>query len=155
MNMKKQRPSWDQYFMDMAHMAKTRSTCVRMAVGAVLVRDKRLLATGYNETPSGTKNCADGGCVRCTKRHNGTYKANEQKDKCICVHAEQNVILQSAYHGVSTKGSTLYSTVMPCNYCAKLLINAGVTEVVIEKHHTDKFGLTLFKRAGVTVRQIK
>ncbi|HKZ35169.1 MAG TPA: dCMP deaminase family protein [Patescibacteria group bacterium] len=149
------RPTWDQYFMEIAHVAKSRSTCIRMRVGAVLVRNKHLLATGYNETPSGTKNCVDGGCERCTKRHKGIYKANEHKDRCLCVHAEQNVILQSAYHGVSTKGSSLYSTIMPCNYCAKLLINAGIIEVVIDQHHTDKFGLTLFKRAGVIVRRLK
>ena len=149
------RPTWDQYFMEIAHVAKSRSTCIRMRVGAVLVRNKHLLATGYNETPSGTKNCVDGGCERCTKREKGIYKANEHKDRCICVHAEQNVILQSAYHGVSTKGSSLYSTIMPCNYCAKLLINAGIIEVVIDQHHTDKFGLTLFKRAGVIVRRLK
>ena len=141
--------------MEIAHVAKSRATCIRMKVGAVLVRDKHLLATGYNETPSGTKNCADGGCERCTKREKGIYKANEHKDRCICVHAEQNVILQSAYHGISTKGSILYSTIMPCNYCAKLLINAGIVEVVIDQHHTDKFGLTLFKRAGITVRRLK
>lgn len=148
------RPSWDEYFMEMAHVARQRSTCIRQQVGAVLVKDHRIIATGYSDTPAGIDNCGDGGCERCEKRNNGTYGANEHKDKCICVHAEQNALLQSAYHGVSTKGAVMYSTVTSCNNCAKMIINAGITEVVVDHAYTDEEGPKLLKKGGVKLRKI-
>lgn len=150
---KSKRPTWDEYFMAMAKVARTRSTCIRLKVGAVIVKDKRVIATGYSDTPQSVPNCGEGGCERCDKREKGIYQANEQKDKCICVHAEQNVLLQSAYHGVSTKDSTIYSTVTPCNNCAKMLINAGVTRVVISEDYSDDEGVKLLRVAGVTVEK--
>lgn len=148
------RPSWDQYFMEMAHVAKTRSTCVRGTVGSVIVKDKRMITTGYSETPAGIANCGDGGCKRCAGRQAQTIAAGQDKDKCICVHAEQNAILQSAYHGVSTKGATLYSTVAPCISCAKLIINAGISFVVCDEDHSDEEGKRLFRKVGITLTKM-
>jgi dCMP deaminase len=149
------RPNWDNYFIDLAHVVKSRSSCVRDRIGAVVVQDKRIIATGYNGTPAGVKNCSDGGCQRCMDRHNDIVKANERKDLCICIHAEMNALLQSAYHGVSTKGATLYATVAPCLQCAKSLINSGIGEIIYEGEYTDDFGLKLLMEAGVKVRRYK
>jgi dCMP deaminase len=140
--------------MEMAHVAKTRSTCLRLRVGAATVKDRRLIATGYNDTPMGITNCGDGGCERCQSRHEGAIEAGQQKDRCICVHAEQNAILQAAYHGVSTKGATLYSTVAPCSSCAKMIINAGITRVVCEKAYSDTEGQNLLKAAGIATETL-
>jgi dCMP deaminase len=146
-----QRPSWDEYFMNLAAVVATRSNCIRMPVGVVVVKDKRIIATGYNGTPAGIKNCSDGGCQRCMDREKNIIKENERKDLCICIHAEENALLQSAYHGASTKGATLYSTIAPCPQCAKAIINSGITHVVYATEHTDNMGLDLFKSAGLTV----
>lgn len=143
------RPSWEQYFLDIARVVRGRSNCLRQSVGALLVQGKHIIATGYNGTPAGIKNCFDGGCERCLKRHENSLKANERKDLCICLHAEENALLQSAYHGVSTKGSILYSTIAPCAQCAKSLINAGISAVIFEENHSDTEGLKLLKKAGV------
>ncbi len=145
------RPAWNEYFMNIAHVAKTRSTCIRGTVGAVIVKDKRIIATGYSETPSGIPNCGEGGCHRCTQRHEEKLNAGESKEKCICVHAEQNAILQSAYHGMSTRGATLYSTVAPCISCAKLIINAGIGSVVCNEDYSDEEGKNLLEEAGITL----
>ena len=146
------RPSWDAYFMHLAHIVATRSNCIRGARGALLTKDKRILTTGYNGTPSGIKDCDQGGCKRCLDRANNTIPPGERKDLCICVHAEQNALIQASYHGVSTKGTTLYSTVTPCIACAKALINAGVVEVIYDDEHSDDFGEKLLHDAGVVVR---
>lgn len=147
------RPSWEAYFLKLAEMVRERSNCLRMAVGVVIVKEKHIIATGYNGTPAGVKNCIDGGCERCLHREKNILKENERKDLCICIHAEQNAILQSAYHGVSTKGAVLYSTVAPCAQCAKAIINAGITEVVYETEHQDRIGRDLLTTAGVRVHQ--
>lgn len=147
------RPSWEQYFLELAEVVKRRSNCLRMAVGVVIVQGKHIIATGYNGTPAGVKNCMDGGCERCHKRHNNLLQENERKDLCICIHAEQNALLQSAYNGVSTKGGVLYSTVAPCLQCAKAIINAGIKEVIYKTDHQDKMGINLFNQAGVQVQQ--
>ncbi len=123
------RPHWNQYFMNLAHVVKTRGNCVLAQVGVVLVKDKRIIATGYNGTPVGLPNCSDGGCLRCHKKKEGLIKSGEEKGSCLCVHAESNAIIQSAYHGVSTKNSIMYSTFSPCMLCAKEIINAGITEL--------------------------
>lgn len=153
-----QRISWDAYFMQIAESAQARSNCIRNSIGAVIVKEKRIIATGYNGTPAGITNCSDGGCKRCADRHANILKINERKDLCICVHAELNALLQSAYHGVSTKAATLYSTVAPCIQCAKAIINAGITEVVFKEPHTtqgvDNSGVDLLSQAWVKVRQI-
>lgn len=147
-----ERPSWERYFLDLAKVVRGRSNCLRQSVGAVLVQGKHIIATGYNGTPAGIKNCFDGGCERCFKRHNNILKESERKDLCICIHAEENALLQSAYHGVSTKGAILYSTIAPCAQCAKSLINAGISTVVYDDSHSDEAGLKLLKKAGITTK---
>ncbi len=124
-----QRPDWNTYFMNLAQVVKTRGNCLLMQVGVVLVKDKRIIATGYNGTPVGLQNCTDGGCPRCMKKSKGLIKSGEEKGSCLCVHAESNAILQSAYHGVSTKNSIMYATYSPCMLCAKEIINAGISEL--------------------------
>ncbi len=147
------RPSWDAYFVSIAHIVQTRSNCIRGSRGAILTLDKRIITTGYNGAPIGIRDCDEGGCQRCLDRENGKIQAGDRKDLCICVHAEQNALIQASYHGVSTKGTTLYSTVAPCTACAKALINAGVVEVVYDDKHTDNFGEKLLQDAGVKVRK--
>lgn len=147
------RPSWDAYFVAIAHIVQTRSNCIRGERGAILTKDKRIITTGYNGTPSGIKDCVDGGCKRCSDREKNIVKVGERKDLCICVHAEQNALIQASYHGVSTKGTTMYSTVAPCITCAKALINAGVVEIIYDDQHSDDFGEQLLRDAGVKVRR--
>jgi dCMP deaminase len=149
------RPSWDAYFMSIAHIVQSRSNCIRGARGAILTKDKRIIATGYNGTPSGVTDCDKGGCKRCLDRAEGRIKSGEYKDLCICVHAEENALIQAAYHGVSTKGTTMYATVSPCTTCAKSIINAGVVEVIFDDEHSDDFGEKLLLEAGVKVRKYK
>ncbi len=150
------RPAWGEYFLNLTDVVGHRSNCLRQPVGAVLVQGTYIIATGYNGTPMNTKNCNEGGCERCAKRHDGLIKEYEDKELCVCVHAEQNALLQSAYHGVATQDTTLYSTLMPCLQCAKALINAGVKEVIYredhyEKGHEDNLGKKLLKQAGIKV----
>ena len=119
------RPTWPEYFMSIAQLVATRSTCLRRKVGAVLVKDKRILGTGYNGAPSGIRHCEDTGCLREKLK----VKAGERHELCRGLHAEQNVIVQAAYYGATTKETTLYSTHMPCIICSKMLINAGVEKI--------------------------
>ncbi len=147
------RPPWEQYFLNLAKVVRERSNCLRQQVGVVLVKNKRIIATGYNGTPAGIKNCFDGGCKRCSHRHSNKMKVNERKDLCICVHAEENALLQSAFHGVSSKDAIMYSTIAPCAQCAKSIINAGVAKVVYSAGHTDDFGLKLLKQGRVVVQK--
>jgi dCMP deaminase len=137
--------------MQLADVVKHRSDCLRLNVGAVVVRDKRIIATGYNGTPHGIKNCTEGGCERCKKRKEGTIGPGEEKGTCLCLHAEQNAIIQSAYLGISTKDATLYSTYAPCTQCAKMIINAGISRVVCGRAHDDKNGTDLLRAAAVSV----
>lgn len=150
-----QRPDWDEYFLKLANVVKERSNCLRMSVGVVIVKEKRIIATGYNGTPIGVKNCYEGGCERCYKREHNLLKLDERKDLCICIHAELNALLQCAYHGVSSKGAVLYSTIAPCIQCAKAIINAGITTVIYEEEHQDIIGRKLLKQAKVIVKHIK
>lgn len=150
-----QRPDWDTYFMQIAQVTKKRTNCIRLKVGAVVVKDRTIIGTGYNGTPYGIKNCFEGGCVRCLKREKGEIGPGEDKEKCICVHAEQNAILQSAYHGISTKGATLYTTTSPCIQCSKMILNAGISEVVASETHSDSLGEKLLLTAGVKMKIVK
>lgn len=145
------RPNWDEYFLKLAHMVKERANCLRGSVGVVIVKDRHIITTGYNGTPAGTKNCFEGGCERCANREKNIIKENERKDLCLCLHAEQNALLQAAYHGVSTKGATLYSTIAPCLQCAKAIINAGVAKIVYEGDFQDKLGIDLLKSTNIIV----
>lgn len=151
----KTRPGWDEYFINLAKMVKTRSNCMRRQVGAILVKEKQIIASGYSGTPKGIKNCDEGGCRRCSDREKNLLKTNERKDLCICICAEQNSLIQAAYHGISTRGTTLYATISPCLQCARLIINAGVVAVVFPKHYQNTMGLDLLKSARVKVRRIK
>lgn len=146
------RPSWDEYFMKIAQVAALRSNCVKRKVAAVIVRDKRVISTGYNGTPRGTKNCYEGGCPRC----NSIADSGTRLDECLCSHGEENAITQAAYHGVSVKGSTLYTTFSPCLMCTKMIINAGITEVVYNMEYSlSDTSFALLKEAGVVCRQIR
>lgn len=116
------RPSWEDYYMDIAKAVSKRSNCIRRQVGAVIVRDQRIIATGYNGTPRGTKNCDEGGCPRCA----GNTPSGTALGECLCSHAEENAIVQSAYHGISVKGADIYSTLQPCLTCTKMIINSGI-----------------------------
>ena len=145
------RPSWDQYFMNMAKVAASRSNCSRRHVGAVLVKDRQVISTGYNGTPRGIKNCDEGGCPRCAS----DAKTGENLGQCICSHAEENSIVQAAYHGVSVKGATLYTTYCPCLLCAKMIINAGIKEVVyFEAYKFDDTTRALFKEVGIKLKTV-
>jgi len=149
---KKERPSWDDYFMGIAKVVASRSNCMKRKVAAIITRDKRIIATGYNGTPRGCRNCDEGGCPRCNNFAEGGTKLEE----CLCSHGEENAIVQSAYHGISIKGGTLYTTYSPCLTCAKMIINAGIMEVVYNVDYPmAETALNLMKEAGVTVRQHK
>ena len=145
----RKRPSWDDYFMSLAQVASTRSNCIKRKVGAVVVVDRRVVSTGYNGTPRGVRNCNEGGCPRCA----GGAASGTRLDECLCSHAEENVITQAAYHGVSLRGSTVYTTLYPCLICAKLMINAGVSEVVFEApFEVMQSSQSLLAEAGVKIR---
>ncbi len=139
------RPSWDEYFMDIATLVASRSTCLRRQVGAVLVKDKRILSTGYNGAPAGVSHCLDSGCLR----EELGIPSGQRQELCRAVHAEQNAIIQAALHGVSTKGSVLYCTTRPCVLCAKMLINAGVEEIFFKGLYPDELALAVLNEAGV------
>ena len=147
----KERPSWDEYFMNIAHVVKERATCSTRKVGAVMVKDKRIIATGYNGTPRGLKHCTDGGCERCEKRLKGLVQSGMELDKCACSHGEENAIVQAAYHGISTKGTTLYMTNYPCTQCAKMIINSGISKVVCADYYADELGTALLKNADIEI----
>ncbi len=145
------KPSWDEYFMNLAEVVKSRADCLRRRVGSIIVKDLRIMATGYNGTPHNIPDCSKGGCLRCKKRDNGELRSGEREESCVCIHAEQNVIIQAAYLGLSSRGGILYSTTNPCSSCAKMLINAGIVKVVCKMEHHDKEGIELLKKAGVKV----
>ena len=139
------RPSWDEYFSKMAMLAAERSTCTRHNVGAVIVKDKRALATGYNGAPAGTANCLDLGCLRDELG----IPSGTRHEVCRGVHAEQNAIIQAGLHGVSIKGATIYCTHSPCSICAKMVINAGIVRFVSFFEYADKTFPDLFREANV------
>ncbi len=145
------RLSLDEYFMEIAKVVKKRSTCLRRQVGAVLVKDKRIIATGYNGAPRGLEHCLDIGCLREKLK----VPSGERHELCRGLHAEQNCIIQAALHGVSTKGATLYCTHFPCSICAKMIINAEIKEVVYLEYYPDKMSLELFEKAGVILRKFE
>ena len=137
--------------MNLARLAATRSTCLRRQVGAVIVKDRMVLSTGYNDTPRGLPNCGDGGCERC---RSGAAPGSAL-DTCLCLHAEQNAIVQGALHGVSLRGSTLYVTCQPCHNCAKMIINAGIRRVVFDGEYPDDFAMELFDQANMELIRLR
>ncbi|MGE4589483.1 MAG: cytidine/deoxycytidylate deaminase family protein [Acidaminococcaceae bacterium] len=138
------RPDWDTYFMEMAQVASKRSTCLRRSVGAVIVKDKRILSTGYNGTPKGMAHCEEVGCLR-TKLNVPSGKMHEL---CRGIHAEQNAVIQAAVHGVSVDGATLYCTHQPCVVCTKILINAGIKRIVYANPYPDELAENMMKEAN-------
>ncbi|MBK7947496.1 MAG: AAA family ATPase [Deltaproteobacteria bacterium] len=144
------RPGWDDYFMSIARVVASRSNCVKRKVAAVVTVDRRIISTGYNGTPRGTRNCNEGGCPRC----NSLAEGGTRLDECLCSHAEENAITQAAYHGVSLKGATIYSTFSPCLQCTKMIINSGIVEVVYQSDYPlGKVSLELLTDAGIRLRQ--
>lgn len=144
------RPGWDEYFMSIARVVASRSNCVKRKVAALVTVDKRIISTGYNGTPRGTRNCNEGGCPRC----NDLAEGGRNLADCLCSHGEENAIVQAAYHGVSLRGGTLYTTFSPCLQCTKLVINAGLAEVVYNSHYPlGEVALSLLVEAGIEVRQ--
>ncbi|MBD3427233.1 MAG: cytidine deaminase [Candidatus Omnitrophica bacterium] len=142
---KTKRPSWDEYFMSIAHLVATRSTCLRRKVGAVVVKNKQVLATGYNGAPTGIIHCDEVGCLREQLK----VPSGERHELCRALHAEQNAFLQAARHGVSLAGATLYVTTQPCSICAKMIINVGISKLIIEGDYPDEAALTFLNEAGI------
>ena len=135
----------------MAQLASTRSTCIRRHVGAVLVKEKKILATGYNGAPSGISHCADVGCLRDEEQ----IPSGQRHELCRGLHAEQNAILQAAYHGVSIQGSVLFCTNFPCVICSKMLINAGIRQIFYLEGYPDPLSETMLNEAGMELRRIE
>lgn len=135
--------------MSIAHVVKLRSNCLARQTGAVLVKDRRIITTGYNGTPTRVKNCNEGGCERCAARMRNEVDAGKDLDKCACSHAEENAVVQAALHGIPAKGTTLYATHTPCTICVKMIINAGIEKVVADEEYPDNLGTRLLKEAGV------
>jgi len=144
------RPSWDEYFMGITEMVAQRSTCLRRKVGAILVRDKRIIATGYNGAPAKVSHCLDIGCLR----EQQGIPSGERHELCRGLHAEQNAIIQAALHGFSIEGSTLYCTNMPCAICSKMLINARIEKIYYKEGYADSLSSLLLDEAKVPVVQL-
>jgi len=141
------RPSWDDYFMRITREVAQRSTCLRRQVGAILVKDKHILTTGYNGAPTGLPHCEEVGCLR----ERLGIPSGERAELCRGLHAEQNAIIQAAVHGVQIRGATLYSTTQPCVLCTKMLLNAGVVRIVYQGDYPDELARSLIEEAGIEV----
>jgi len=149
---KPNRPSWDEYFMGIAKVVASRSNCIKRKVAAVIVKDKRIVSTGYNGTPRGVKNCNEGGCPRC----NSFTESGKNLEECFCSHGEENAIVQASYHGISIKDTTIYTTFSPCLICTKMIINSGIREVVYNADYPlNESSIKLLKEAGVKTRKHK
>ncbi|MBF0414074.1 MAG: cytidine/deoxycytidylate deaminase family protein [Desulfamplus sp.] len=149
-NIQLNRPSWTTYFMNIAELVATRSTCIRRKVGAILVKDRRILCSGYNGAPSKIAHCIETGCLR----HTMQVPSGEKHELCRGVHAEQNAIIQAAYHGISVNSATLYCTDQPCSICAKMIINAGILSVYFKKQYNDPMSIQMFSEAGVQLTPV-
>ncbi|KAF5428411.1 dCMP deaminase [Candidatus Methanomarinus sp.] len=145
------RPTLDEYFMEIAEVVAKRSTCLRNKVGAVIVRDKRILSTGYNGAPRDMEHCLEIGCIRDQQN----IASGTRHELCRAVHAEQNAIIQSALHGVSVEGATLYCTHQPCILCTKMIINSKIKRVVYSKKYPDDEAINFFKKADVEINIFK
>ncbi|AKL93725.1 deoxycytidylate deaminase [Clostridium aceticum] len=143
------RPSWDEYYMEMAEVAKKRSTCNRRQVGAVIVKDQRILASGYNGAPSGLPHCSETGCIR----QKLNVPSGERHELCRGLHAEQNAIIQAALHGVPIEGSAIYVTHKPCVICTKMMINAGIKKLIYQGDYPDSLSEEMLKEAGILVEK--
>ncbi len=143
------RPSWDEYFMEITRLVARRSSCLRRQVGAVLVKEKNILASGYNGVPTGITHCAETGCLRAKLN----VPSGERHELCRGLHAEQNAIIQAAKHGTNIDGATLYSTTQPCIICVKMIINAGITRVVYEEGYADQLSQEMVAESGLLVEK--
>jgi dCMP deaminase len=150
-NRRTNRPDWDTYFMDLAMLVSMRATCLRRKVGAVIVKDKHILSTGYNGAPKGIKHCQDTGCLR----EKLNIASGQRHELCRGLHAEQNAIIQAALYGVSLQGAALYCTNMPCSICVKMLINAGIKTIVISDGYADQMAADFVREARVKIVKIK
>ena len=148
---KDERMSWDEYFMGIAHLASKRSSCLRRSVGAVIVKDNHILSSGYNGAPAKTKHCKEVGCLR----QKLNVPSGQRHELCRGLHAEQNAFLQAALYGIPLQGAKMYITVTPCVICAKMIINAGVEEIIIDGEYPDKMAMDFLKEAKVKVRKLK
>lgn len=144
------RPSWHEYFMGITNLVASRSTCLRRKVGAVLVKEKRILSSGYNGAPANVPHCRETGCLR----EQLNVPSGEKHELCRGVHAEQNAIIQAAFHGVSVNDSVLYCTNQPCSICAKMIINAGIKTVYFKEGYDDPLSLEMFDQAKVELVQL-
>ena len=144
------RPSWPEYFMAITKMVARRATCLRREVGAILVKDKRILATGYNGAPAGLRHCEEVGCLR----ENSAIPSGTRHELCRGLHAEQNAIIQAAYHGIAINGATLYCTNKPCVICSKMLINAGIVQICYAEGYDDPLSDEMFDEAGLKVEKL-
>ena len=149
--MKMERPSWPEYFMAITRLVAKRSTCLRRSVGAVLVKEKRILATGYNGAPAGVKHCEEVGCLRA----DSSIPSGTRHELCRGLHAEQNVIIQAAYHGISIRDATLYCTNKPCVICSKMIINAGIKKIYYEEGYDDALSEQMFAEAGLELVRLQ
>lgn len=140
-----ERPSWDSYFMKIAEDVATRSTCLRRSVGAVIVKDKRILTTGYNGAPTGIEHCTENTCLRIKFN----VPSGERHELCRGLHAEQNAIIQAAYHGVSVRGAKIYITHQPCSICTKMLINSGIDTFIYRQPYSDPLADEISAAAGI------
>ena len=144
-------PSWDEYFMTLANQVATRTTCMRRGVGAVIVKERRILATGYNGVPAGLAHCAETGCLR----QQLGVPSGQRHEICRGLHAEQNAIIQAARMGVSIEGATLYCTHFPCVICAKIIANSGISRLVYRHSYPDEFSAQLLAEAGLSVERFE
>jgi dCMP deaminase len=147
---KDSRPSWETYFMNITNLVAERSTCLRRAVGAVIVKDKRILSTGYNGAPTGLRHCLEVGCLR----EKLGVESGKMHELCRGIHAEQNAIIQAAYHGVSVKGGSLFCTNQPCSICARMIINAGINKIYYQSGYADPLAKELLEEAEIEMKQI-
>lgn len=145
------RPSWDEYFLGIAHLVATRSTCLRRKVGAVVVKNKQILATGYNGAPTGITHCDKVGCLRDQLE----IPSGQRHELCRALHAEQNAFLQAARHGSSLQDATLYITTQPCSICAKMIINVGIKKIIIEGEYPDELAVQFLNEAGIELVVVK
>ncbi|MFC1807681.1 cytidine/deoxycytidylate deaminase family protein [Candidatus Omnitrophota bacterium] len=144
------RPDWDSYFLELASLVSKRSTCLRRSVGAVIVKDKHILSTGYNGAPKDIKHCSKVGCLREKLK----IPSGQRHELCRGLHAEQNAIIQAALYGISLKGATLYCTNLPCSICAKMIINSGIRDIVSSSGYPDSMAKEFFKESRIRVKQI-
>ncbi len=147
----KERPSWDEYFAEMLNIVKKRSTCLRRDVSAIIVKDNRIISTGYNGSPKGVKHCEEVGCIREQLK----VPSGQRHELCRGIHAEQNAIIQAAVYGVSISGATIYVSHSPCVLCAKMIINAGITNVKYLEGYPDEASMEILGEAGIKVEKLE